>query len=71
MAISKAPRAPRGLGRFFRDVWSELKRVQWPSRRQLGFYTFVVIATVLVLATVLFVFDFLLGETLVKTLFKG
>lgn len=58
-----------GISRFFRDVWAELKRVAWPSRRQLQIYTLVVIASVIVVSLILFVFDFILAEAMVKPLF--
>jgi preprotein translocase subunit SecE len=38
---------------FFGDSWSELKKVRWPSRKELISYTIVVIITV-VLVTVYF-----------------
>ena len=57
---------PRSIGRFFRDVWAELKRVAWPNRRQLQIYTMVVIASVFVVAAILSTFDFILAESLVR-----
>lgn len=65
----EANKVPRGIGRFFRDIWAELKRVAWPSRRQLGIYTAVVIGAVGVVAALLTFFDFVLAEGLVKPLF--
>ncbi|MGQ9780459.1 MAG: preprotein translocase subunit SecE [Bacillota bacterium] len=61
-----AKKVPRGLGRFFRDVWAELKRVVWPTRRQLQIYTLVVIGSVFVVAAVLFVFDLILAGSLLR-----
>lgn len=58
-----------GISRFFRDVWAEFKRVAWPSRRQLQIYTLVVIASVIVVSVILFVFDLILAEGMVKPLF--
>jgi len=34
------------LGQYLRDVRMELKRVQWPNRREFGVYTGVVIFAV-------------------------
>jgi len=31
---------------FFSDSWSELRKVKWPSRKELISYTLVVLATV-------------------------
>lgn len=61
-----AKKVPRGLGRFFRDVWAELKRVVWPTRRQLQIYTLVVIGSVFVVAAILFVFDLILAGSLLR-----
>ena len=34
------------IGSFFADSWSELKKVKWPSRKELISYTIVVVITV-------------------------
>ena len=39
---------------FLRDVWKELKKTSWPTRKELTRYTITVIATVVVVG--LFVF---------------
>ncbi|MGE5551422.1 MAG: preprotein translocase subunit SecE [Bacteroidota bacterium] len=57
---------PRSISRFFRDIWAELKRVAWPSWRQLQIHTVVVIVTVFVVAAILTFFDFVLAESLVR-----
>lgn len=49
-----------GMSKFFRNVTAELKKVNWPSRKELITYTIVVIATVLALAVVIFFWDTLL-----------
>lgn len=40
----------RKTGHFFRDSWSELKKVRWPNRKELVNYTLVVLGTVTVIA---------------------
>lgn len=65
-----AKRIPRGIGRFFREIWAELKRVAWPNWRQLQVYTLVVIASVFVVAALLTFFDFIFAKSLVL-LFSG
>ncbi len=43
---AKAPKAPREKGRFrtfLRSSWAELKRVQWPDRKQLTLMSGIVI----------------------------
>jgi preprotein translocase subunit SecE len=45
---------------FFKDSFSELKRVVWPSREDVASSTKVVIISVVIFAVVLGVVDFLL-----------
>ena len=67
----RAPRAPRptperrrrvGPRQFLREVRQELKKVDWPSRRELLAYTIVVLATVVVLTSYVFGLDTLIGK---------
>ncbi len=55
-AMKKASPA-EGFRRFFRNVTAELKKVNWPSRKELTMYTIVVIITVLVVALIIWVWD--------------
>jgi len=52
---------------FFRGVWSELKKVHWPSTRQLVSYTGVVVLTVLAMSAAISLFDWAISS-LVKLL---
>lgn len=54
------------VGKYFRSVIAELKKVAFPNRRETTVYTIVVIVTVIVVALLLGVFDMLLG-----LVFKG
>ena len=63
-------KAPRGIGKFFREIWAELKRVAWPSRHELWIYTIAVIVTVFIVATILTIFDVALAKALVQPLFR-
>ena len=45
------------IGRYLRDVRVELKKVVWPDRRQTIIYTGVVLASVVVVALVIWVVD--------------
>lgn len=60
----KEPRF-QGMSKFFRNVMAELRKVNWPSRKELTTYTIVVIITVLVLGVVIFFWD-----TLLTVIFK-
>ncbi|WP_209125305.1 preprotein translocase subunit SecE [Alkalihalobacillus sp. BA299] len=41
-----ADRERKSILKFFREVMSELKRVTWPTRKELTRYTLVVLGTV-------------------------
>ena len=47
----------KNMPTFFRDVWSELKKVRWPNRKELTSYTIVVLATVTLIAVFFAVID--------------
>lgn len=64
MATNRAARTPTGFaawsGRtraFFRGVWSELKKVHWPTRRELVIYTGVVLVSVVVMVFLIWILD--------------
>ncbi|WP_227938939.1 preprotein translocase subunit SecE [Alkalihalobacillus deserti] len=48
----------KNLGSFFRDVVKEMKRVSWPSRKELTRYTWVVIGTVAFISVFFFIVDY-------------
>ncbi|NLY88494.1 MAG: preprotein translocase subunit SecE [Firmicutes bacterium] len=64
--MGKQQKQGKRVGRYFRSVIAELKRVAWPNRRETTVYTIVVIVTVVVVALLLGAFDMLLG-----LVFKG
>lgn len=47
---------------FFADSWSELKKVRWPTRKELVSYTIVVLVTVLFVTLYFYVIDLGLSE---------
>lgn len=53
---------PARMGRFFREVRAELGKVIWPDRKQAAVYTGIVVATVFVVAGVIWVADLVLGQ---------
>jgi preprotein translocase subunit SecE len=55
-----------GVRQFLKEVRQELKKVDWPNRRELVSYTIVVLATVVVLTTFVFALDY----TFAKAIFK-
>ena len=44
-------------GRFFKDVYSELKKVTWPSRKNLISYTIAVVVFVVIMMVVIYLID--------------
>ena len=45
---------------FFRGVWTELKKVHWPNKKQIVIYTGVVLLTIAVVSFALFLIDSIL-----------
>lgn len=50
---------PGKIAKFFRDVNHELKKVSWPSRKDLLRYTVIVLITIIIFGILLGVFDFI------------
>ncbi len=59
-----------GLGKFFRETKAELKKVSWPSKKQLIRNTLIILAFIIIVSVILSVldmgfgalFDFVLGR---------
>ena len=45
------------LGGFFRGVWGELKKVHWPTVKQVAVFTVVVLVAVAVVSLIIFGLD--------------
>ena len=59
-AASKSTEGPRGFGRialFYRQVVSELRKVVWPTRKELSTYTSVVLVFVTTIIAIVSLFD--------------
>lgn len=56
--------------RYFREVWAELNRVEWPSRRELISMTVVVLIVLLVTMLYLGFFDYLSNILIKQWLLK-
>jgi preprotein translocase subunit SecE len=52
------------IGGFFREVVSELRKVIWPTRKELLTYTVIVIAFVVVMTTIVGLLDLGLGKAI-------
>lgn len=61
---TKQKGGPRPI-KFLKSVWSELKKVSWPNKKEMTTYTTVVVVSVILMAIILWIFDsifsFLLG----------
>ncbi len=66
-AKAKKKRGPGRIGGFFREVVSELRKVIWPTRKELLTYTGVVIAFVTVMTTIVALLDFGFGKAILAT----
>ena len=64
---SKEGRRGGRIGGFFREVVSELRKVIWPTRKELLTYTAVVIAFVTVMTTIVAVLDYGFGKAILAT----
>ena len=49
---------------FFKGVWSELKKVHWPDKKQIINYTGIVLGTCLAFALVISLFDWIVSSLL-------
>jgi len=53
---------------FFSGVWAELKKVHWPTKKEILTYTLVVLVSVLIMAVVMGVFDTIFSWCITKLL---
>ena len=59
--VNKKPnffvRAGRGIAKWFREMKSELKKVVWPSGKQMLNNTIIVLSAVIVIGAIIVLFD--------------
>jgi len=70
-AVPGAPRKRTGARQFLKEVSLELKKVDWPTRRELGAYTAVVLVSVTVLTSFVFGLDFVFTQGVFKLFAKS
>jgi preprotein translocase subunit SecE len=56
----------RSIGTFYRQVVAELRKVIWPTRQELVTYTSVVIVFVVVMVTIVSIFDFAFSQAVLR-----
>ena len=52
------------VGKWLKDMKSELKKVQWPTRQQTINNTLIVIACVIVVGVFIWIFDYIAGSAI-------
>ena len=62
----RATGLPARVKNYFEELQLEMKRVTWPTWKQVRATTLVVIAAVFAFAAYFFVVDFLVGRTITK-----
>ncbi len=70
-AKERRPGRIKNLVTFFRQVLAELRKVIWPTRRELLTYTSVVLVFVLFMVAVISVYDFLFSQGVLKVFGDG
>lgn len=55
--VAKPAKFQERTMKFFRGVWSELKKVHWPNRKEIVTYTSVVLVAVLIVALMIWLVD--------------
>ena len=67
VATKDGRRGGNRISGFFREVVSELRKVIWPTRKELLTYTGVVIAFVTVMTTIVALLDYGFGKAILNT----
>ncbi len=62
IAKQKNKKQKRSPARFFKDVWGEVKKVTWPTRKDLFKTTFAVIVFIAIFAVIVGLMDWGLGS---------
>jgi preprotein translocase subunit SecE len=57
--MDKKKAGPNRIVKWWRDTWAEIKRVIWPTRKELINLTLVVLALSVVMALMMWAFDLL------------
>ena len=52
----------KGIGKSFKNMWHELKKVTWPTKKELINYSVVVFVFMVVMGVIIGVIDFGAGE---------
>ena len=61
---AKGPGLFARIGKFFREVFGEVKKLSWPTKKELASYTLTVLAFIVLMSIVIGVLDFVFGKGL-------
>ena len=64
--LSAEANVKKGIGTSLRETRSELKKVHWPSRKELTNYTWIVIFSVFIVSLIIYLIDSGLGFIIEK-----
>jgi len=67
-AAQQEKRKRAGVRQFLREVRLELKKVDWPTRKELITYTIVVLVTITVLTSFVFAIDWVFAKLIFNLL---
>jgi preprotein translocase subunit SecE len=67
---SDRPGRIRGIGTFYKQVVSELRKVIWPTRQELVTYTTVVVVFVLIITVIVALFDLAFSKAVLSVFGK-
>ncbi len=70
-AVQERQRRRTPPRQFLREVRQELRKVNWPTRRELAAYTVVVLVSVTVLTAFVFGLDFVFAKAVLRLLGSG
>jgi preprotein translocase subunit SecE len=62
--VKKAKKPRKSPMVFVREVIAELKKVTWPTKKEIGSYSLVVVVFITVMAVILFALDSVFGRLL-------
>ena len=64
MATENKEKKTGRFGQFFKEVSGEVKKLSWPTKKEIVSYTLTVIAFILLMAVVIYALDLVFGEGL-------
>ncbi|MEG1548225.1 MAG: preprotein translocase subunit SecE [Clostridia bacterium] len=60
----KEKKAKRTIGQFFKEVFGEVKKLSWPTKKELVTYTLTVLGFIVLMAIIIYALDLAFGQGL-------